>query len=62
MSRVNSELLETAIGKHLTLFMGIIDMQTRTLQYSLGAHFPMPILTWGANRGIWKERATAGVI
>lgn len=47
MSRVNSELLETAIGKHLTLFMGIIDMQSRTLQYSLGAHFPMPILTQG---------------
>ncbi len=47
MARVNMELLETAIGKHLTLFMGIIDAQERQLSYSLGAHFPMPILTQG---------------
>jgi sigma-B regulation protein RsbU (phosphoserine phosphatase) len=47
MVRVNTELLETAIGKHLTLFMGIIDTVARTLTYSLGAHFPMPILTQG---------------
>lgn len=45
MARVNSELLDTAIGKHLTLFFGIIDLEQRTLHYSVGAHFPMPILT-----------------
>ena len=45
LKRVNSELMETDLGKHLTMFAGIIDTETRILTYSIGAHFPMPVLS-----------------
>ncbi|MDX5297680.1 MAG: response regulator [Gammaproteobacteria bacterium] len=44
LQRVNTELLETGLGKHLTSFVGIIDNTRRTLTYSVAAHFPLPIL------------------
>ncbi len=45
LSRVNSELMETDLGKHLTMFAGIIDTESRILTYSIGAHFPMPVIS-----------------
>ena len=47
LKRVNRELLETGLDKHLTMFAGLLDMSTRMLTYSLGAHLPMPILKVG---------------
>jgi len=44
MQRVNKELLDAGLGKHLTMFAGVLDIQTLELTYSVGAHFPMPIL------------------
>ncbi|MAL99349.1 PP2C family protein-serine/threonine phosphatase [Hydrocarboniclastica marina] len=44
LSRINKELLDTRLGKHLTSFVGIIDMRERLLHYVVGAHFPLPIL------------------
>lgn len=41
---LNRELLDTGIGKHATLFVGIIDLERRYLHYSLGAQLPMPLL------------------
>lgn len=43
--RVNRELQETGLGKHVTIFVGLIDSEARELRYSVGAHFPMPIIT-----------------
>ena len=45
LNRVNKELIENGLGKHLTMFAGLIDVAERKLTYSIGAHFPMPILT-----------------
>lgn len=45
LRRVNQELLTTDLGKHVTIFVGIIDQQKRELTYSIGGHFPLPILT-----------------
>lgn len=45
LQRVNKELQDTRLGKHVTMFVGLVDDQARTLTYSVGAHFPMPILT-----------------
>ncbi|MDG9667828.1 SpoIIE family protein phosphatase [Hahella sp. CR1] len=45
LKRVNAELLDTDLGKHLTMFAGVIDLQTRVLSYSMGAHFPMPVMS-----------------
>ncbi|MFD2228544.1 PP2C family protein-serine/threonine phosphatase [Alkalimarinus sediminis] len=44
LHRINRELLETEFGKHLTMFVGILENDTNRLTYSVGAHFPMPVL------------------
>lgn len=46
LERINSELLDTGLGKHVTVFVGIISQAERTLRYAVGAHFPMPILSF----------------
>ncbi|WP_207062767.1 PP2C family protein-serine/threonine phosphatase [Motiliproteus sp. SC1-56] len=47
LSRINKELLDTGLGKHLTIFVGLLDRIENTLQYGVGGHFPMPILQQG---------------
>ncbi|WP_163648995.1 PP2C family protein-serine/threonine phosphatase [Modicisalibacter sp. 'Wilcox'] len=44
LARLNHELLDTGIGKHVTLFVGVLDRTERCLHYSLGAQLPMPLL------------------
>ena len=44
LNDLNRELLDTGIGKHATLFVGVIDLERRYLHYSLGAQLPMPLL------------------
>lgn len=44
LADLNRELLDTGIGKHATLLVGIIDLERRYLHYSLGAQLPMPLL------------------
>ncbi len=46
--RINKELLDTGLGKHMTIFIGLLDRIENTLQYGVGGHFPMPILKQGA--------------
>jgi len=46
LERINSELLDTGLGKHVTVFVGIISITERVLSYAVGAHFPMPILSF----------------
>lgn len=46
LERINTELLDTGLGKHVTVFVGIISHSERTLTYAVGAHFPMPILSF----------------
>jgi len=47
LQRMNEELLNTGFGKHLTIVYGVLDTQTGALDYSVGAHFPMPVLMQG---------------
>ncbi|MFT6916997.1 MAG: sigma-B regulation protein RsbU (phosphoserine phosphatase) [Motiliproteus sp.] len=47
LERVNKEFLETGLGKHMTIFIGLLDGIENTLQYGVGGHFPMPILRQG---------------
>lgn len=44
LARINSELLASELEKHLTMFYGVIDTDTNIMKYSVGGHFPMPIL------------------
>tara|TARA_R110002167_G_scaffold35467_5_gene113369 strand:- start:1127 stop:2308 length:1182 start_codon:yes stop_codon:yes gene_type:complete len=43
--RVNQELLSADLGKHVTIFVGVLDNRTNQLSYSVGGHFPLPILS-----------------
>ncbi|WP_458525081.1 PP2C family protein-serine/threonine phosphatase [Onishia taeanensis] len=44
LSNLNRELLDTGIGKHTAMFVGVIDHEAHRLHYSLGAQLPMPLL------------------
>ncbi|QEA39543.1 SpoIIE family protein phosphatase [Pistricoccus aurantiacus] len=44
LASLNQELLDTGIGKHATLFVGIIDHREHYLHYSLGAQMPPAML------------------
>ncbi|RDB43729.1 serine/threonine protein phosphatase [Halomonas sp. DQ26W] len=44
LTALNRELLDTGIGKHATLFVGVIDHVDHCLYYSLGAQLPKPLL------------------
>lgn len=55
LERINSELLDTGLGKHVTVFVGIISIAERTLTYAVGAHFPMPILSFEGGEAAFLE-------
>lgn len=44
LERINEEMLDTECGKHLTIVYGVLNTKTLMFKYSVGAHFPMPIL------------------
>ena len=44
LQRMNEELLNTGFGKHLTIIYGVLNVDDGSLDYSVGAHFPMPVL------------------
>ena len=44
LARINSELLASELEKHLTMFYAVIDTRTLEMKYSVGGHFPMPVL------------------
>lgn len=55
LERINSELLDTGLGKHVTVFVGIITISERKLKYAVGAHFPMPILSFEGGETAFLE-------
>lgn len=44
LRRINKELVDAQLGKHVSLFWGMIDLPSATLSYSVAGQFPMPIL------------------
>lgn len=45
LTNANDEMLALDLGKHVTMFVGVIDMQLNRLRYSVAGHLPMPILS-----------------
>jgi len=56
LHRVNHELLLTGLGKHLTMFIGLIDARDSTLTYAVGGHHPMPVLVQGGEAAFLEGR------
>jgi sigma-B regulation protein RsbU (phosphoserine phosphatase) len=44
LSRINKELVDAKLGKHMSLFWGMIDLPTYNMSYSVAGQYPMPIL------------------
>lgn len=43
LEHLNTEILQTGLGKYLTMFYGIIDIQADLLHYCIGGHYPLPV-------------------
>ena len=57
-TRINSILMRENLGKYLTIFFGIIDMETNTLSYANCGQFPYPAMTSGAESKFLEEKGT----
>ena len=44
LAQVNSELLDTQVGKYATLCVAALDLVENSLNYSVAGHLPVPIL------------------
>ncbi|MFT5937815.1 MAG: sigma-B regulation protein RsbU (phosphoserine phosphatase) [Pseudohongiellaceae bacterium] len=44
LSKLNIELGQAKLQKHVTMFIGIIDLKSNTLSHSAAGHYPMPIV------------------
>ncbi len=44
LTHMNKEMINIQLGKHMSLFCGLIDIKKSTLTYSLAAHYPPPVL------------------
>ena len=49
LSYINRSLLKTNLGKHVTVFGGVVDTRDKKLTYSFGGHYPLPILATGGD-------------
>jgi serine phosphatase RsbU (regulator of sigma subunit) len=44
LQRANNALLDSGIGKHMTMCVGVLDIKANMLRYSTAGHLPEPIL------------------
>ena len=44
LKRLSTEILNAHLGKYLTMFYAVIDRKTDMMHYSIGGHFPNPII------------------
>ena len=59
LQRVNQELISTDLGKHVTIFVGVIDSRSNELSYSVGGHFPLPILSFNGQAEYLQGKGVA---
>ncbi|MDP6629847.1 MAG: SpoIIE family protein phosphatase [Kiritimatiellia bacterium] len=58
LTRLNTELLGQDVGKHLTLFYGVIESDTNRLTFASGGQFPYPIMLSGGTADRMKVKGT----
>lgn len=57
LSHINKEMMKVQLGKHMTLFCGVLDDQENRLCYSLAAHYPKPRVRNGGKMFSLEEHA-----
>lgn len=56
LGHINKGLIDSKIGKHVTMVMGIINEKNNTLTYTMGGHLPLPVLS-SEGKGHYLEGA-----
>lgn len=56
LERINNELQFTALGKHATVFCGLVDTEQGSLTYSVAGHTPMPVLVQGGQAQVLQGK------
>ena len=44
LKRANKEIMDLGVGKFATMVVGVLDMESNTLRYSVAGHLPQPVL------------------
>lgn len=44
LAHINRGLINTKLGKHVTMLGGVIDLEKNSLTYRIGGHLPLPVL------------------
>lgn len=57
INHINKEMMKVQLGKHMTLFCGVLDDQKNTLCYSVAAHYPKPRVRNGGQMFSLEESA-----
>lgn len=55
MSYLNDEFISANLGKHITLFYAVIDIETNNLSYSVAGQYPAPILVTEGSVSLLRE-------
>jgi serine phosphatase RsbU (regulator of sigma subunit) len=55
MSYLNDEFISANLGKHITLFYAVIDVETNNLSYSVAGQYPAPILVTENSVNLLRE-------
>lgn len=47
LQHINENIYNAKLGKYLTMFYGVMDLKENALRYSIGGHYPNPIISDG---------------
>jgi serine phosphatase RsbU (regulator of sigma subunit) len=63
LMRLNDELAKDDLGKHLTIFYGVVEQERDVLAYSTAGHFPWPVLYDGQSIAVLEHASSpAGML
>ncbi|MBD8524343.1 PP2C family protein-serine/threonine phosphatase [Pseudomarimonas arenosa] len=57
LSRLNIELLRDRLGKHIALFVGVLDTQSDQLVYANAGAFPFPLVDTGGSTTFLEQKS-----
>jgi phosphoserine phosphatase RsbU/P len=59
LKQANKELLGLGVGKFATMVVGLLDMESNTLRYSVAGHLPQPVLVSAEGARYLRGEGTA---
>jgi serine phosphatase RsbU (regulator of sigma subunit) len=63
LKRANKEVMDLEVGKFATMVVGVLDMKSNNLRYSVAGHLPQPVLVSGDGaRYLRGEGSAVGIM